>query len=290
MSEKSITCINGQFVLADHATISVADRGFRFGDGVFETIALVDGVPYQWEAHINRLNTGLAALRITPPTVDWIGVARQLIQQNQTVEGFLRIAISRGVGSRGYMPNADIQPTWVVEIIPATALPERPFTLWQSTITRPPLSNLPSNHKLAHGIGSTLALLEARDHGCDEALMLTHDGKISECASGNLFWIAGDKIFTPALAAACLAGTTRAAILRLSPTPIEEVVADINALTCADAAFISNTRLGVWPIASLAPSGKQFDSAHPLIREITARFDADRAAYVAANRSRWMSA
>ncbi len=290
MSEKSITCINGQFVLADHATISVADRGFRFGDGVFETIRLVDGVLYQWEAHVSRLNAGLAALRITPPTVDWADAARELIEKNNAREGFLRIAISRGVGSRGYMPNADIQPTWVMEILSAAALPEKPFKLWQSTITRPPLSALPANHKLAHGIGSTLALMEARDHGCDEALMLTHDGKISECASGNLFWITGDKIFTPALAAACLAGTTRAAILRLLPTPIEEVVADISKLTSADAAFICNARLGVWPIASLAPSNKQFDSSHPLIREVTARLDADLAAYVAANRSRWMSA
>ena len=83
MSEKSITCINGQFMPAGQATINVADRGFRFGDGVFETIRLVEGVPYQWEAHLARLNAGLAALRITPPNADWQAAAHQLIQKNQ---------------------------------------------------------------------------------------------------------------------------------------------------------------------------------------------------------------
>lgn len=290
MSEKSITCINGKFVPANQATISVADRGFRFGDGVFETIRLVDGVPYQWETHVSRVNAGLTALRIAPPNANWALAARELIEKNNAREGFLRIAISRGVGSRGYMPNADIHPTWVMEILPATALPERPFALWQSSATRPPLSALPANHKLAHGIGSTLALLEARDHACDDALMLTHDGYLSECASGNLFWIMGDKIFTPALSTACLAGTTRAAILRLSPAPIEEVVADISTLVAADAAFISNARLGVWPIASLAPLKKQFDSNHPLITELRSRLDADRATYVATHRAQWVNA
>jgi branched-subunit amino acid aminotransferase/4-amino-4-deoxychorismate lyase len=287
MSEKSITCINGQFVPASEATVSVTDRGFRFGDGVFETVRVVDAVPHQWELHLARLNAGLAALRITAPEVDWMGVARDLIHKNNATSGFLRIAVSRGVGSRGYMPNADIQATWVMEIIPSAALPEEPLSLWLSTITRPPLSSLPANHKLAHGIGSTLALLEARDHGCDEALMLTHDGKLSECASGNIFWISGNQIFTPALSTACLAGTTRDAVMRLSPIRVEEVVADISALTNADAAFISNTRLGVWPIATLAPISKNFDSAHPMIHELNQRLDADRAKYVVTHAAQW---
>jgi aminodeoxychorismate lyase len=289
MSKPSITCINGTFMPAEHATIPVADRGFRFGDGVFETLALVDGTPYQWQEHINRLNAGLAALRIAAPDVDWASVAQQLIHKNQTTDGFLRIAISRGIGSRGYMPDAEIKPTWVMEIIPATPMPEKPYTLWHGTITRPPLSALPANHKLAHGIGSTLALMEARDQNCDEALLLSHDGNLSECASGNLFWITGEKIYTPALSTACLAGTTRAAILRLSPIEVEEVVANIDSLAYAEAAFISNTRLGVCPIATLAPHTKKFDTAHPVIRDLTARLDADRAAYVIVNRAEWMA-
>ena len=290
MHEKSIICLNGQFLPSHAATIHVADRGFRFGDGVFETIRLVEGVPYQWEAHLARLSAGLEALRIAVPQVDWMDVARQLIHHNNSSTGVPRISISRGGGSRGYMPNVGIIPTWVMDIIPAAPLPEAPLTLWASSITRPPLTSLPANHKLAHGIGSTLALMEAHDQGCDEALLLSHNAKLSECASGNLFWIAGDKIFTPALSTACLAGTTRAAILRLSPVRIEEVVSDISALTNGDAAFISNARLGVWPIARLAPNQKNFTPAHPIITELAQRLEADRAAYVAQHRAHWIAA
>jgi branched-subunit amino acid aminotransferase/4-amino-4-deoxychorismate lyase len=71
---------------------------------------------------------------------------------------------------------------------------------------------------------------------------------------------------------------------------VEEVATDLSALTAADAAFISNTRLGVWPIASLAPLNKQFSSEHPLIRELSQRLDADRTEYVAAHRAQWVRA
>lgn len=265
--------------------LPVADRGFRFGDGVFETIRLNAGVPYQWELHVSRLHSGLQALRIAPPTVDWKATARQLLKQNNVQDGFVRLSISRGAGSQGYLPNADISANWVMEVMPSVALPEQPFALYQSSITRPPLSSLPVNHKLAHGIGSTLALFEARDHACDEALMLSPDGHISEASSGNLFWFRGEQWFTPALDTSCLAGTTRAAIMRFEN--VREVNVDMTELLDADALVISNVRLGIWPVASLLPHGKMFDAHHPRIRALIAAFDADRTAYTARHAKEW---
>lgn len=278
MNASPTICLNGQFLNAREASLPVADRGFRFGDGVFETIRLVAGVPYQWALHLHRLEAGLAALRIAPPAVDWASIARELIERNAANEGFLRLAISRGVGSRGYLPEANITPNWVMEYLPPAPLPAQPFTLWCGHATRAPLSALPSNCKLAHGIGSTLALLEARDHGAEEALLLTPEGNLCEAASGNLFWLKGGNLVTPALSTACLAGTTRAAVLRLAPLPVAEVVVPLASLEGAKAVFLSNTRLGVWPVAELLPMGWRFEAAHPLIQEITRRLEADRAA------------
>ena len=70
MNAERITCLNGMFLPADEARIPVTDRGFRFGDGVFETIRLEAGRLYQWPLHLSRMLAGLAALRITPPEVD----------------------------------------------------------------------------------------------------------------------------------------------------------------------------------------------------------------------------
>lgn len=286
MSNSPITCLNGVFLPTSEATVPVADRGFRFGDGVFETIRFEQGVPYQWELHLSRMNAGLAALRINPPVVDWVNTARSLMQKNSLTDGFLRIAISRGVGSRGYMPDENITPTWVMECLPPAPLQQNPVKLWLSTITRPLLSALPTNHKLAQGVGNTLALLEARDHGCDDALMLTYDGKLCETASANLFWIKDDKIFTPTLSTGCLAGSTRAALMRLSA--VEEVVANTETLKQADAIFITNARLGAWLCECEALDLQAND--HPMLIDLTTRLQAYRATYIEQNRTKWIIA
>lgn len=276
MNAQTITCLNGDFVNAADACIPVADRGFRFGDGVFETIRLENGKPYQVDLHLKRLNGGLEALRITPPNVDWQSVINEMIAHNHATNGYLRIAVSRGVGSQGYLPNADIEATWLVEYVPAAPMQEHPYKLWVSSIQRAPLCALPSNFKLAQGISSTLALLDARDNGCDDALMLSSAGHLCETASANLFWVSGGNLYTPALSTGCLAGTTRDAILRLSPLPVQEVTVEVDVLSTADAVFVSNTRLGIWPVSTLVPEGWSYDSVHSCIIELTQRLNDER--------------
>lgn len=288
MSEKFITCLNGQFLPAAQAMLPVADRGFRFGDGIFETIRLHRGVPYQWELHLHRLLAGLAALRITPPAVDWHSAAREVIKENQAVEGYLRLSVSRGVGSMGYLPTADIRANWVIELLPASIIPSAPYRLFHSSLTRPPRSALPANHKLAQGIGSTLALMEAHDHHADDALILSNDNLLCETSSANLFWLHGDALYTPALETGCLAGTTRTAVIRLSPAPVHEVTQHADALTSAEGLFISNVRLGIWPIAMLLPEGQRFNTHHPIMEAIASRLAADRDAYTNTHANMWV--
>ncbi|MDX2094562.1 MAG: aminotransferase class IV [Alphaproteobacteria bacterium] len=282
-----ITCLNGAFMPAEKAMIPVADRGFRLGDGVFENIRLTAGIPYQWALHLNRLHEGISALRMTPPAVDWQSIARQLIAMNNAREGFLRLAISRGVGSYGYLPVTGIAANWVMEYLPPIPTPAAPFSLWMGARERPSLAALPMNYKIAHGIGSTLALLEAHEQGCDDALMLTSTGHLCEAASASLFWCSRGRLFTPALATGCLAGTTRAAVLRLSPLPVEEVCVKPEALEEADMLFVSNTRLDVWPVSQLLPVGRRYPTSHAVFRDIHARLAADRAAYVATHQGEW---
>ena len=168
----SIIYLNGQFLSAEQALIPVADRGFRFGDGVFETIRVYAGVAYQLEWHLERLQRGLTAIKIM------CGVRRavcnQLIEKNNLQNGFLRIAISRGVGSQGYLPKADIKPTIVIETLPLGDVPES-ASLYLSQFRKTSPSSLPTNYKLAQGMNSTLARMEAQERGCFEALQLTPD-------------------------------------------------------------------------------------------------------------------
>lgn len=285
MHQPALTCLNGRFVPSSEAMLPIADRGFRFGDGVFETIRLDAGVPYQWDMHISRLEAGLAALRISPPTVDWQASTRTLIKKNEATEGYLRIAVSRGVGSRGYLPDADITANWAIETLPASPREKEACALWLSSLTRPACENFPVQYKLAQGVGSTLALLEARDHGADDALMRSGSGHISEAASGNIFWLKGDMLYTPTLTTGCLMGTTRAAIMRLFEA--KEVNAHIEDFLTAQAAFLCNVRHGIWPVASLMPHAKTYDTLHPRLLEAAAALAADRATYTTTHASQW---
>src|SRR5207249_6305232 len=99
-----IVLLNGQFVPEEQAVVSVFDRGFLYGDGLFETLRVVHGKPFRWEQHLQRLQRGAQFLNIRPPwpTDSWLGFAEDLLAQNQQPDCLLRIALSRGVGVRGY--------------------------------------------------------------------------------------------------------------------------------------------------------------------------------------------
>ena len=286
--DELITCINGDFLPSHQAMLPVSDRGWRFGDGVFETIRLHQGVPYQWEAHESRLLSGLNALRIAPPSADLKAVARELLQRNRAMSGSLRISISRGVGSRGYLPLF-AKANWVMEILPAIDLPAGPLGLWVSNYRRIPLESMPMNEKLAQGVGSTLALMEAQDHDCDDALQLSATGAIACAASGNIGWVKGKQIFTPALTTGCLRGTTRARLMELSTQPFHECTETLETLHTADAVFICNSRLGVWPVSSIHSMDICFPNEHPTIGKLQNLILSDRKQCSQDNHLYWLN-
>ncbi len=287
MQAKTYSMLAGTLVRSDRAAIAIADRGFRFGDGVFETIRIEKGVPYQWDLHIDRLRNGLAAIEISLD-VDWEACVKRIIRKNSFKRGFLRIAVSRGVGSKGYLPYPKAMPaTWVLELLPDMAAPHAPARLWLSQWARIPKQCLPSNYKLAQGLNNTLALLEAQKHGCDEALQLTTDGHLCEAAGANVFWITGDTLYTPPLTSGCLNGTTRDAIIRLSPVAVRTDLLGLPALQEAQAVFLSNSRVGIWPVASLSPIERKYQPHHRLIKQLSGLLRADREAYIHSHKKFW---
>lgn len=275
---KPMIYFNGQFT--ENPTLNIADRGFRFGDGVFETITVHEGVPYQLELHLERLAVGLAAIRLSIPTPHTLPDAiRKLIAGNHVMSGFVRIAISRGVGSHGYLPADGNVPTIVMEAFTRHPLTMESAKLHLSAYAKIPLACLPVNHKLAQGLSSTLARLEAKEHGCNEALMLTVDGHVAEASSANIFWVKDRTLYTPSLATGALAGTTRAAVTRL--TKVTEGEYPLSALEAADEVFLTNTNWGVLPVASL---GLKTWEHGEVTKEIQSLYRHDIAGYVASHR------
>lgn len=243
--------LNNRLVEAKDAALHPQDRGFRFGDGIFDSIRIRDGLPRFWPLHEARVQEGLETLGITTPDIDLHAAATELLQANEVTDGVLRIAISRGVGSSGYLPTADATHTLLMETMPLPERRESAIKLWLSGIEKPSLNVLPVHLKIAQGMNPMLARMEAIANDCHEALQLNANGELTEASSANLFWIKGDKLYTPALDCGLLKGVTRQVLLSLCD--VDEVVADVEALKDADGVFITNATRGIMPVVSLQP-------------------------------------
>lgn len=280
--------LNNALIPAQQAVIPHDDRGFRYGDGVFEAIPLERGVPYQWEFHLQRLSDGLAALKITFNLETLPVACRTLIGANRADEGILRIQISRGSGGRGYLPDRSSTALCLIETLPLTPLPASPVALWVSSHEKISPAALPVQLKLAQGLNSALARIEAQEHACFDALLLNAAGEICETSSANIFWLENETLYTPALRCGVLRGSLRAAILRLSPWNIQEVSRPLAALAGAQSVAIGNAAWGIVPVNELKPAGLQWNSDNCFTPLAQALLE-DRRRYALTHAGEWVA-
>jgi branched-subunit amino acid aminotransferase/4-amino-4-deoxychorismate lyase len=188
---------------------------------------------------MERLSCGLTAIKINFETNGLLDICLELINKNSLKNGFVRIAITRGEGSRGYLPNLKTVPTLVIETIENTPDIPAPIDLWLSTYQKIPPACLPAA-KTMQGLNSTLARMEAAENNCFESLQLDGKGNICECSSGNIFWFKENKLFTPKLKLGILPGTMRDAVIRLSPSKVVQGAFKLEELNTAEEVFITN--------------------------------------------------
>lgn len=244
--------INDKIILEQKALISIKDRGFRFGDGIFETCLIKNGIIYNWQSHLQRLQAGLKEIKIHFDYQDLENLSLKLIQKNKIKNGYLRIAISRGVGSIGYLPQENIKPTLVIETLPQKSKPKSPIKLCVSNYTKPSIKSLPVNYKLMNGLNSTLAKMEAASQNCFDAILLNDKNQICETSSANIFWVKDDILYTPHHDCGCLFGTIREKILQLSSMKTKLVKAKLKDLLNADEVFLTNVAIGVLAVDKIA--------------------------------------
>jgi branched-chain amino acid aminotransferase len=254
----------------DHATASVpiTDRGFLMGDGAYDTCRVFEGGFFRFEQHAERLRASGAVLRIdVPPVATLREIAGTLLTRNRSVAGpdaprfehaVLRLTVTRGSGGPG-LRTAGAGPARVVATI--RPLPhdwrDRARAGWSvmtAETRHPPATVLPPALKGQGRVFSLLAALEAETAGCDDALLLSTDGRITEGTTWNVFWRVGEVLRTPALAEGLLPGVTRALVLELAREAgyqVEEGAWPRAELDDADELFATMTSLGIIPIHTL---------------------------------------
>ncbi len=248
---KNYILINQKFSLASDATISIYERACRFGDGIFESCKIIDGIIYDYEAHEARIIRGLKALKISADIKNLQNDSYHLIQKNQLKNGTLRISISRGIGSIGYLPTHETAALVIVETTAAqNSLPEK-IKLGISSIKVAKQQEFLQKCKTMQGLNYILAKIAAREKNNFDDVMLSHEGFVSECSSANIFWIKNHKIFTPSKKCDMLFGTIREKLLQKFPQKINAVEASVTRLVGADEIFITNANLLLLPIDEL---------------------------------------
>lgn len=251
-----IVFLNGKFVAEADAVVSVFDRGFLYGDSVFETLRVSQHRCVRWRQHLERLQRGAAWLRLPIPySIEQLAAfADQLLVANGLDDAILRLTLSRGVGPRGYSPAGAGPATLVMSLHPAPG--PGPLPLWRivtASLRLPandPLAAIKSGNKLRH----VLARAEADAAGADEALLLNDRGQAATLSSGNLFSISGLRVLTPPPSEGVLPGITRAAVLELTRQlglqTVEEPLRRSHLLQ-ADGVFLTSTSRGIVEIVEL---------------------------------------
>jgi len=244
--------INGAFSDA----LPASDRGLQYGDGLFETIAIIDGKPRQWQAHMARLASGCEALQLPRANEELLrDEALQLTKHTATA--VLKIIITRGSGGRGYRFPAETAPTRILSIHP---WPDYPATYAQQgiaiTLCKTRLGCNPALAGIKHlnRLEQVLARNEWQGDDIQEGLMLDHQGYIIEGTMSNLFMVEDDRLVTADLSQCGVKGVMRETVIALAqqhkiPVQIEPINTD--RLKAAPACFVTNSLIGLWPVRQL---------------------------------------
>ncbi|MCA9640064.1 MAG: aminotransferase class IV [Polyangiaceae bacterium] len=258
----TLVSIDGNIVAPADAKVSVFDRGFLYGDSVFETIRTYDGKPYALNEHLERLARSAERVAIDlPVTVGQLrGQVHAVVTASNNPESYIRLMVTRGSGELGLAPDLAVSPLVVILVTPLTPPPAAAYADGISVIThhtrRATDSTLAEGAKVGNYLASVLAMKEAKARGAAEALILDADGHVVEGATSNLFLFRHDAkgssvLVTPPESSGILAGITRAGVLEVARElglRIEFEAPTLDDLVKADEVFISSSIRELLPV------------------------------------------
>lgn len=271
-----IAFINGRFLPWQEATVSIDDRGFQFGDAVYEVIRTYRGVPFELSAHFARLGRSLTALGLPQPYgyTQW----KQWIQQGLSFAGYqdakVYIQITRGIAPRDHRFPSHVTPTVVMTIREFHALAPDIRRKGVTACTADDLRWGRCDIKSVNLLANVLAREEAQKAGVFEAI-LVKDGFVTEGSVSNVMMVQNGTVSTAPEGSQILSGVTRTMVLELAKKedlPVEERWIPRNALYEADEVFLTGTTLEVLGVVQI--DGKTIGSGEPgpVTRALAARW------------------
>ncbi|OOG55823.1 aminodeoxychorismate lyase [Rhodanobacter sp. B05] len=232
--------------------LSVLDRGFGYGDGLFESIRLVDGRAPLWPRHMQRLADGCSRLQIPAPDPVQLWNESQRVSAG-IVQAVVRVTVTRGIGERGYALPASPQPSRVVAAFMAPTVSDDVYAhglhmrVCELRLAEQPLL---AGIKHLNRLEQVLARAEWSDPAIAEGLLRDSHDRVISATMANLFAVIDGVLLTPALDRCGVAGVARAEVLAIHPTArVTEL--SLQALSTASEIFLSSSVRGILPVQSL---------------------------------------
>ncbi|MBL8754886.1 MAG: aminotransferase class IV [Planctomycetes bacterium] len=271
--------LDGVIVPESEARIPVLDRGFLFGDSIYEVVRTVGDVPFAWPEHWARLVLSARAIRLQLD-LDEATIARRIAATLAAAghgDSYVRLVVTRGSGEA---PNIDLAyatgaPCWLAMVRPLSPMSGKPAKLALIDRLRVDRKALDPATKSGNYLNSVLGLAEAKALGATDCVMANHDGHLTEASTSNLFVRLDGVWCTPPLDAGILAGVTRALLLAFLPRCGERVAERHlvrSDLLRAEEMFLSSTLRDIGPVTHLDGRALHGGGPGPRVEALLAKF------------------
>lgn len=280
MADALPTCLlDGSLVSTGAARISPFDRGFLFGDGIYEVVPCYDGTPFRLQAHFNRFQAGLDALGIPNPysPARWVELIQALIAANGGGDMGLYLEVTRGTEpGRDFLPRPGIQPTVFGFCWRLTAARPEQLERGIAAVTLEDIRWLRCDIKSVALLGPVMLRMESRRRDADEAILI-RDGRLAEGSSSAVFVVSGGRIATPPASHERLPSITRLVVddvlvaLGL-PLTVREIRRE--ELDTADEIWVASATREVVPVTLLDGRALGTGKPGPIWRRVFAEYQA----------------
>jgi len=261
----SVVYLNGEFLPAENATVSVFDRGFLLGDGIYEVIPAFSGCLFRLDEHLDRLQNSLDAIQLLNPMSrdEWEVMFNQLISENMHPQLSLYLQITRGVAVRDHAFPKEAKPSVFAMANPIQVLADSYYENGVAAITTEDNRWQRCNIKAISLLPNVLLRQQAVEQGAAEVILI-RDGNVTEGAASNVFVVIDGKIITPPKGQYILPGITRDLVLELAVAnkfDCGEQMITHEMLLKADEIWVTSSTKEVLPVTKL--DGKQVGIGKP---------------------------
>jgi branched-chain amino acid aminotransferase len=252
--------IDGKYFDRNEARISVFDHGLLYGDGVFEGIRIYGGKVFKLKEHVERLYQSAKAILLDIPIsrAEMENATLEAVHENAKKDGYIRLVVTRGEGPLGLDPSSCGKPSVIIIVGDIQLYPQEYYEKGIAVVTaasrRMPADSLDPRVKSLNYLNNVMAKVEAKQAGCLEAVLLNHEGYVTECTADNIFIVKHGTLLTPAPHYGALDGITRMTVMNIAGScgiASRETALTRYDLYTADECFMTGTGAEIMPVTKI---------------------------------------